>query len=439
MNINFIDSQLFYITGKLVSCMVSIFIVFQYFDKKYVREYNKKRIYAGWMILCGFLNFLIYLFDEPALNVCFWFAAILLTSRFFYYYENLSKKKYYIINLIFILAISTCESIGGVTVRTIISLLEVNQNEYIISFIYTIGGSLVAILLYYLILQRLLIGKKVNHVSVAQYTIYAIITVYILVNIGEILLLVRHELSNKEYLFLLADAVFMIFINLYLFYLLDTFAENRDLKFKLDLYERQAKSNYEYYVKQIESHRTALRVIHDIRKHIGVLEELKQINAPSEVQSYADSFEDMVAPLLIKQYCENAILNIILNDKINYCEKNDIQFDIDIQEISIEFMKPIDITTLFGNLLDNAVEACERAQEKRISLKVHPFNGFTYIQISNTFSGEIKRDVNGRLISNKGRHHGIGLENVEKVLKQYNGSIEFLIENKTFMAEAMFS
>lgn len=439
MNINFIDGQLFYITGKLVSCMVSIFIVFQYFDKKYVREYNKKQIYIGWMIICGFMNFIIYLFNNPMLNVCFWLAAILLTSRFFYYYENLTKKKYYIINLIFVLAISTCESIGGVAVRTIISLVEVNQSEYIVSFIYTISCSLAAILLYYLILQRLFIGKKVNHVSVAQYTIYAIITVYVLVNIGEILLLVRHDLSNKEYLFLLADAVFMIFINLYLFYLLDAFAENRDLKYKLDLYERQAKSNYEYYAKQIESHRTALRVIHDIRKHIDVLEELKQINTPLEIQSYADSFEDMVAPLLIKQYCENAILNIILNDKINYCEKKDIQFDIDIHEINIEFMKPIDITTLFGNLLDNAVEACENAEEKRIFLKIHPFNGFTYIQISNTFSGEVRRDINGRPISNKGRHHGIGLENVEKVLKEYNGSIQFLIENQIFMAEAMFS
>lgn len=439
MNINFIDSRLFDITGKFVSCMVSIFIVFQYFDKKYIREYYKKQIYIGWMIICGFSNFIIYLFNIPALNICFWFAAILLTSRFFYYSENLSRNKYYIINLIFILAISTCESIGGVAARTIISLVEVNQSDDIVSFIYTISCSLAAILLYYLILKRMFISKNAKHVSVMQYTIYAIITIYVLVNVGEILILVRHELSNKEYFFLLVDAVFMVFINLYLFYLLDAFAENRDLKYKIDLYERQAKSNYDYYVKQMESHRTALTVIHDIRKHIGVLEELKQINTPSEMQSYADSFEDMVAPLLIKRYCENAILNIILNDKIDYCEKNDIQFDIDIHEINIEFMKPIDITTLFGNLLDNAVEACENADEKRISLKIHPFNGFTYIQISNTFSGEIRRDMNGRPISNKGRHHGIGLENVEKVLEEYNGNIQFMIENKIFIAEAMFS
>lgn len=419
--------------------MVSIFIVFQYFDKKYIREYSIKWIYIGWMMICGFMNFIVYLFNKPILNVCFWFAAIVLTSRFFYYYENLTKRKYYIINLIFILAISTCESVGGVMVRTIISLLEVNQSEYIIFFIYTISGSLAAILLYYLVLQRLFIGKRITHVSVAQCTIYAIITVYVLINIGEILLLVRHELSNKEYLFLLADAVFMIFINLYLFYLLDAFAENRDLRYKIDLYERQAKSNYDYYAKQIESHRTALRVIHDIRKHISVLEKLKQVNTPLEMQRYADSFENMVAPLLIKQYCQNAILNIILNDKVNYCEKNHIQFDIDIREINIEHMKPIDITTLFGNLLDNAVGACEKAEEKRICLKIYPFNGFTYIQISNTFSEEIRWDVNGRPISNRGRHHGIGLENVEKVLKEYNGSIQFLIENQTFMAEAMFS
>lgn len=438
MNINFIDSQLFDITGKFVSCLVSIFIVFQYFDKKYVSVYSKK-ISVGWMCVCCLVNFVVYLFNIPLMNVCFWIAAILLTSRFFYYDYNLSAKKYYMLNFIFVLAISTCESVGGVIVRAGIRITGINQMESIVSFVYTIGGSMAAILLYYLILKHLFVDKKASQISVAQYTIYAVITAYVLINIGEILLLIRHELSNMEYLFLLADAVFMIFVNLYLFYLLDTFAVNKDLKHRLDLYERQAKSNYEYYAKQAETNKTALTVIHDVRKHISVLERLKQVDSSREMQSYADSFEDMIAPLLMKQYCNNMILNIIINDKMDYCKKAGIQFEIDIRNINIEFMEPIDITTIFGNLLDNAVEACEKTDEKRICLKIHPFNGFTYVQISNTFAGKIRQDRGGRPISAKGKNHGIGLENVDKVLKKYNGDIQFETENNIFCAELMFN
>lgn len=438
MNINFIDSQLFDITGKLVSCMVSIFIVFQYFDKKYVHVYSNK-MSTGWMCVCCVLNFTVYLFNNSFANVCFWIAAILLTSRFFYYDYNLSGRKYYTLNLIFVLAVSTCESIGGVLVRAGVNFVGAVQEGTVIDFVYTTGGSVAAVLLYYLILKRLFVDKKDNQISIVQYIIYAIITVYVLINIGEILLLLRHEFSNKEYLFLLLDAVFMIFINLYLFYLLDAFAENKDLKHKLELYERQAKSNYEYYAKQVENSRTALAVIHDVRKHINVLKDLKRADTSQEMQSYADSFEEMIEPLLMKQYCNNVILNIILNDKMVYCNKKNIQLDIDIKNIDIDFMEPIDITTIFGNLLDNAVEACEKAEEKTICLKIHPFNEFTYVQISNNFCGRVSQNLSGRPISNKGQSHGIGLENVEKVLKEYNGDIHFTIENNIFMVEAMFS
>lgn len=438
MNINLIDGQLFDMAGKLISCMVSVFMVFTYFNTKYLHEYDTRPVYVVWEIICCVLNFIIYLFGSPVLNVCFWLICIYLTGRIFYYDENLSKGKYYIINLVFILAISVCEAIGGVLVKFGSNVLNINQNEVIISFVYTIAGSATAILMYYLLLQRLFTGKRTAQISMGQYTIYAIITVYALLNIGEILFLINHELNNEDYIFLMADAVFVIFINLYLFNLLNAFTENKNLKYKLVLYERQAKSNYDYYIKQAESYKTALTVIHDVRKHIKVLEGLKQAAATTEMHSYADAFEEMIEPLLVRQYCNNAILNIILNDKVDLCEKKGIQFDIDIRDIDIAYMEPIDVTTIFGNILDNAIEACENAQEKKITLKICPFNKFTYIQLSNTFSGELRQDINGRPVSGKGDHHGIGLENVEKVLKPYFGQITFSAKSMIFTIEILF-
>ncbi len=122
-----------------------------------------------------------------------------------------------------------------------VEIMDITQKDSIISFVYTIGGSAIAILLYYLVLQRLFIGEKTKRIAVTQYWIYALISIYVLLNVGEILFLMKYELSGKDYLFLLLVAIFIIIINLYLFHLLDTFSENRDLKYKLALYERQAK------------------------------------------------------------------------------------------------------------------------------------------------------------------------------------------------------
>lgn len=436
---NFVDSQLFDMTGRIVSCIVSTFMVFQFFDTRYLRVYRLKSLYICVKLLCCFANFAIYFLNSPVINISYWLVMIVLTSRLLYYDEGVSRGKYYIINVAFVLALSTCEAVGGILVNAGVRILDIDQRESIVAFVYTIGGSATAILLYYLILKRLFINNKARKISIIQYTIYAVMTAYVLINIGEILFLIKHELSSKDYVFLLMDAVFVIFINLYLFYMLDTYAENKDLKYKLVLYERQAKSNYEYYAKQAESKKTALAVIHDIRKHIRVMEELKNNTTNFEMEGYVNSFEDMIAPLLVNQYCDNAILNIIINDKLVECQKKGIQFSIDVQNIDIDFLEQIDITTIFGNILDNAVEACETSVKKQINLKIYPFNEFIYVQLSNTFTGEMKWDGKGKPVSGKGEQHGIGLENVEKVLMKYNGNMQFSVEEDIFEVEIMLN
>lgn len=439
MNIISMDLQLFDIVGRFISCMVTVFIVFQYFDAKYIRVYQSRMIYSGWKILCCLMNLLAYLLDNPVINITFWIFIVSISGKLLYYDEIMNKIRYYLTHITFMLAYSTCEAVGGVLVDAGVKLIHVNQNNSILAFVYTMGSSASAMLLYYLILKRLFVNNETSRIPASQYTIYTIITAYVLVNIGEILFLINHELSDKDYLFLMVDAAFIIFINLYLFHLLDAFAENKDLKYKITLYERQAKSNYDYYAKQVENHRKALAVIHDVRKHMRIVDEYEKLGAQIEKEAYANSFEEMVSPLLIKQYCSNAILNIIINDKQEECEKKGITFQVDISEVSIDFMEPIDITTIFGNILDNAVEACEKVIDKQIHLKIYPFRGLIYVQLSNTFVGEVIWNANGRPLSQKGEQHGIGLENVEKVLQSYNGNIEFSVEQKQFMIEMMFN
>lgn len=433
------DLQLFDLVGRLISCMVTVFIVFQYFDVKYVRVYQSKMIYTGWKILCCVMNLLAYMLDNPVLNISFWIIIVTISGKFLYYDEVMNKMRYYLTHIVYMLAYSTCEAVGGVLVDAVVRFIHVNQNDSIVAFVSTIGGSASAMLLHYLILKRLFIINEISLISAKQYAIYAIITAYVLVNIGEILFLLNHNLNSMDYLFLLVDAAFIIFINLYLFHLLDAFAENKDLKYKIALYERQAKSNYEYYAKQVENHKKALAVIHDVRKHMRIIDDYERIGAHIEKEAYVDSFEEMVSPLLMKQYCSNAILNMIINDKQEECEKKEILFHIDISDIDIDFMEPIDITTIFGNILDNAVEACEKAVDKQMYFKIYPFNGLIYAQLSNTYTGEIIVNANGRPLSTKGEQHGIGLANVEKVLHKYNGNIEFSLEEHQFIIEIMFN
>ena len=85
MSIYYNSWQIFDVIGKLISCMVTTSIVFQYFDAKYKRTYQSKLLYIGWMMFCLLANFLLYLLDKPIINISFWITAITLTGKFFYY------------------------------------------------------------------------------------------------------------------------------------------------------------------------------------------------------------------------------------------------------------------------------------------------------------------------------------------------------------------
>lgn len=441
MNIDFIDDQILGIVGNLVSCVVSVLIIFQYFDNKYSRMYRTKILYFGLRVICCLANMGIYFLQHSFLNLAFWIFFVLLISRCFYFDENECKSgiKYYLINIAFVFACSVSEAIGGVLVGAGVNLAHINHSEAILSFAGSIGGTASAILLYYLVLRRMFISEKTRKIPISQYTIYVVITAYVLVHIGAILFFANVSLSSGDYIFLMFDTIFIILINLYLFYTLDTFTENKELKYKLVLYERQSQSNYDYYARQIENNKTAMKVTHDLRKHIQVIEGLKQYGVSQELRNYMDTFEEMISPLLTRQYCSNAILNIIIIEKVEYCIKNGIHFEVDIQSADIDFVKPIDITTIFGNILDNAIEACEKTEEKKMRLKIYPFNEFRYIQLTNSFNEKINWDKKGRPQSNKGEYHGIGLENVETALKNYNGNIQFAVEENKFIVEIMIN
>lgn len=309
------------------------------------------------------------------------------------------------------------------------------------SFVCTVGGAITAVLLYYMVLRKLLARGKRKKISVEQFAFYVVITLYVLINMIEILFLVKYELNGGDYAFLILNAFFMILMHLYLFYILDTFAENKDLKCKLALYERQAQGNYDYYLKRREINKTAMAVIHDLRKHIQVMEELKQPVISSELKEYTNEFENTVLPLMVQQYCDNVILNTVIADKMDYCKKHDIHFHVDIRDVDLDFMEAIDITTIFGNILDNAIEACEKIKEKEreIHLKVHPFNAFIYIYLSNSCLSAIKWSADGKPVSDKGEYRGLGLDNVENVLERYDGNMQFSVEEQNFFVEIMIS
>lgn len=230
------------------------------------------------------------------------------------------------------------------------------------------------------------------------------------------------------YEWLIVYCVLFLVINGYCIYFLYDVALNQRLKHRLELIKQQNESMHQYYEDLEANYSQSRKIIHDIRNHIQVLEQSQKLD---QTQSYFDDVHAMLNALGLHYYTDNRMLNIVLNHKLK--ELSFEQVELSIGGIDLSFLSDIDITTIFSNLLDNALEACEKKEEFFIRLKGDCIHDFIVIKIQNPYQGYYKSGQSLKL-----GHEGLGLDNVRQTLKRYQGELEIDCQNNIFSVTLVF-
>lgn len=134
----------------------------------------------------------------------------------------------------------------------------------------------------------------------------------------------------------------------------------------------------------------------------------------------------------------NAVTDVIINDKCRRAGKAGIRFEADFWyggEIPV-----FDLGIILNNLLDNAIEACEKLKpgEGYIRLTLKRKKQFLLLEVENSFDGSVQMD--GSLPATTKRsalpeiltEHGIGLENVRDVAERYYGGVNIKVKENVF-------
>ena len=97
-------------------------------------------------------------------------------------------------------------------------------------------------------------------------------------------------------------------------------------------------------------------------------------------------------------------------------------------------MEPVDICILFSNLIDNAIEACCKVQAKRyLWMKVTDSPNMLMIILSNPMTGALLKSEEGiKTTKEEKNEHGIGLQNVEEIVRKYNGECYYETQEGEF-------
>lgn len=197
------------------------------------------------------------------------------------------------------------------------------------------------------------------------------------------------------------------------------------------------KLQFEYLHHKIEEARHAR---HDIRQIMTVLQAYIADENISGLKAYVLQYTKELPSDSCIVYCEHYALNALLQYYEALAKKNNISFKITIGNINFSDFSDSELTILFGNLLENAIEACMRqtSLETFIRILITDINDKIMIQIDNSYNGVIKTSPDGNYFSSKEDRMGIGILSIRKIVNLHNGIINFLPQADTFSVSIIF-
>ena len=199
---------------------------------------------------------------------------------------------------------------------------------------------------------------------------------------------------------------------------------------ELKAYQQEQEINTTYF-ELLEHQNDELQIfVHDTKKHYRTIYGLTE--TPVKLKEYIEGIVNDLEKTNQIGKTSNKLLDLIIS-KYNYiCDKAGIVFEKNIHQSNLNFINDNDLTSIFNNLFDNAVEAAKTSQKKSIFFGLNKVGNMLVIDITN--SCDVPPVVkNNKLISTKNDDglHGYGFKSICRSVKKYNGDIEWEYKSET--------
>lgn len=191
---------------------------------------------------------------------------------------------------------------------------------------------------------------------------------------------------------------------------------------------------YENYRVSEESMELVNRKYHDLRHQISYL---KGESSDSKRREYLEQMENEIKGFEAQNKTGNQVLDAILTSKSLRCQNMNIRLNKIVDGGAVSMISPMDLSALFGNILDNAIEGAdsvEKVEERIIRLDVRKVKSFTRITAQNRYKGEVRFKDGMPVTSKKNEtgYHGYGVRSIRAITEKYGGSFRVSAENGWF-------
>ena len=205
------------------------------------------------------------------------------------------------------------------------------------------------------------------------------------------------------------------------------------IRFEKDTLHNIMEMQYKNYQLSKENIDMVNQKYHDLKHQINLLKTQAYVGKST---SYLEKMEREIRVYETQNKTGNQILDAVLTNKAMICQNKEIELKFIVDGGALSFMEDMDVSALFGNMLDNAIESAEKQQEKQkrlIWLYVTKEKQFVRIRTEN-YCDEKVWFKNGMPVTTKKdrRLHGYGMKSIKSTVEKYHGSVVAAQENNWF-------
>ena len=245
----------------------------------------------------------------------------------------------------------------------------------------------------------------------------------------------RRELQGSKSL------VSMSVVIAVLIFLMILWVKNRILQEENNTLVMEEQLQHQKYCEMVEVMEQNRELIHDTKHHFLVVQEYLKNEEYENLQKYIKQISDEFQRTVPKVYTGIKILDFILEQKRVVAQKSGIRYEIDTMLLTGIPTTEQETCALFGNLLDNAIEACclVETEEKWIEIQINQSNQLLSIEVLNTFEIPcIRKQGVFETIKEEGSVHGYGIKSMRRIVDKHQGLITYEEKEKIFITKITF-
>ena len=396
----------------------------------------RKRTLTRIIALCGlyFILFFVSLYESVWLNTAFYFVLNLI-FLFTQYDLNFYTGLFHSSTLTAVMGMSEL-MVYGITKYFAPHFLE-NGRNFLHLFFYSVFSKLIFFSVIYILthlMQNQEKSREQYDKSVFLLAFIPLSSVFIMltfISIGT-----AFSLSPSLDWMITAGAVLLLSSNLLMFGMNQYHQKKNEEFTQMQLLLQQESDRAQYYEMLLMQNENQRILIHDIKKHLQSIAMLNEQREHDKIDAY---IRQLILSSNLKEasrLCDHELLNSILCRYMQQCIKDHITLHADIRSRTVDFIASNDLTSLFCNLLDNAIEAAGIVPDSFIEINTSKREKTPFVVITVINSCRTNPFLsNGRqLCTDKSdkRRHGFGLKSIRRTVQKYHGSMQMYYNDDTF-------